>query len=50
MKRPCDAAASALWSGQGLLAWDAASITKEKQRYEQALQTMLQVFEREGLR
>ncbi len=37
-------------SGQGLQAWDAASIAKEKERYEQALQTVLQVFEREGLR
>ncbi|MEO7851333.1 MAG: 3-hydroxyacyl-CoA dehydrogenase NAD-binding domain-containing protein [Rubrivivax sp.] len=36
-------------SGQGLMAWDAASIAKEKARYEQALQTVLQVFEREGL-
>ena len=31
------------------MAWDADSIAKEKARYEQALQTVLQVFEREGL-
>ena len=37
-------------SGQGLMAWDAGSIAKEKARYEQALQTVLQVFEREGLK
>ena len=37
-------------SGQGLQAWDAKSIAAEKERYEQALQTVLQVFEREGLR
>ena len=36
-------------TGQGLMAWDAGSIAKEKARYEQALQTVLQVFEREGL-
>ncbi len=34
---------------QGLHAWDAASIAKEKERYEQALQAVLAVFEREGL-
>lgn len=36
-------------SGQGLMAWDPDSIAGEKARYEQALQTVLQVFEREGL-
>ncbi|MEO5698806.1 MAG: 3-hydroxyacyl-CoA dehydrogenase NAD-binding domain-containing protein [Burkholderiaceae bacterium] len=36
-------------SGQGLMAWDTESIAKEKSRYEQALLTVLQVFEREGL-
>ncbi|MDH4053659.1 MAG: 3-hydroxyacyl-CoA dehydrogenase NAD-binding domain-containing protein [Rubrivivax sp.] len=36
-------------TGQGLHAWDAASIAKEKGRYEQALQAVLAVFEREGL-
>lgn len=35
-------------TGQGLRQWDAESIAQEKQRYEQALQTVLQVFEREG--
>lgn len=37
-------------SGQGLQAWDAALIATEKERYEHALQTVLTVFEREGLR
>jgi 3-hydroxybutyryl-CoA dehydrogenase len=37
-------------SGQGLQAWDIESIAKERERYEQALQIVLQVFEREGLR
>ncbi|MCL4746472.1 MAG: 3-hydroxyacyl-CoA dehydrogenase [Burkholderiaceae bacterium] len=37
-------------SGQGLHPWNAESIAKEKERYEQALQTVLAVFEREGLR
>jgi 3-hydroxybutyryl-CoA dehydrogenase len=36
-------------SGQGLRTWDADAIAREKSRYEQALQTVLQVFEREGL-
>jgi 3-hydroxybutyryl-CoA dehydrogenase len=36
-------------TGQGLMHWDADAIAKEKARYEQALQTVLQVFEREGL-
>ena len=36
-------------SGQGLYTWDAASIAKEKERYEQALQAVLAVFAREGL-
>ena len=36
-------------TGQGLMPWDAESIAREKARYEQALQTVLQVFEREGL-
>ena len=36
-------------TGQGLMPWNAESIAKEKARYEQALQTVLQVFEREGL-
>jgi 3-hydroxybutyryl-CoA dehydrogenase len=36
-------------TGQGLMRWDADSIATEKARYEQALQTVLQVFEREGL-
>ncbi len=36
-------------TGHGLMAWDAGSIAAEKARYEQALQTVLQVFEREGL-
>jgi 3-hydroxybutyryl-CoA dehydrogenase len=35
---------------QGLYPWDATSIAKEKERYEQALQAVLAVFEREGLR
>ncbi len=34
---------------QGLHTWNAASIVKEKERYEQALQAVLAVFEREGL-
>jgi 3-hydroxybutyryl-CoA dehydrogenase len=36
-------------SGQGLYPWDAASIAREKERYEKALQAVLAVFEREGL-
>ncbi len=36
-------------TGQGLMAWDADAIANEKARYEQALKTVLQVFEREGL-
>ena len=36
-------------SGQGLYPWDADSIAREKNRYEQALQAVLAVFEREGL-
>ncbi len=36
-------------SGHGLYPWDAASIAKEKDRYEKALQAVLAVFEREGL-
>jgi len=35
-------------TGQGLRKWDAESIATEKKRYELALQTVLQVFEREG--
>ena len=37
-------------TGHGLYPWDAASIAKEKERYEKALQAVLAVFEREGLR
>jgi 3-hydroxybutyryl-CoA dehydrogenase len=36
-------------SGHGLYPWDAASIAKEKERYEKALQAVLAVFEHEGL-
>lgn len=36
-------------TGQGLQTWDTASIAAEKERYEQALQIVLKVFEREGL-
>lgn len=36
-------------TGQGLMNWDAESIAREKARYERALQTVLQVFEQEGL-
>lgn len=36
-------------SGHGLYPWDPASIAKEKERYEKALQAVLAVFEREGL-
>lgn len=36
-------------TGQGLMRWDAESIAREKARYERALMTVLQVFEREGL-
>ena len=37
-------------TGRGLMPWNAESIAKEKERYEQALQALLKVFEREGLR
>lgn len=37
-------------TGRGLYAWDTASIAKEKQRYEAALQDVLAIMQREGLR
>ena len=35
-------------SGQGLRTWDAESIARERERYDKALKTVLQVFEREA--
>jgi len=37
-------------TGRGLYAWDKDSMAKEKQRYEAALQDVLAVMQREGLR